>query len=163
MRLFSDYLAEAEAIEHKDGTYAALLPETNSRTKLHEWMEKQKIDKLVEAKDYHCTVVFSTKPVPEVADIPVNLPFTATPKEWKVFGDDKKLVLALEAPKAKKLFDETIKMGAKTDYPEYVPHITVALNYQDDVPKDIPPFKIRFYKFKVAPTDSDFSYSDDDK
>ena len=161
MKLFSEYLAEAESNNHTNGTYAALLPETQSRSKLHKWMEKHNIDNLVEAKDYHCTVVYSTKSVPEVKDISIDFSFNATPKEWKIFGDGKMLVLVLNAPKAKKLFDETIEMGAKTDYPEYVPHITVALNYQNDVPKDIPSFKIRFYKFKVAPLDSDFSYSDD--
>lgn len=160
MKLFSEYLAEAED-EHKDGTYAALLPENSSREKLHGWMASQHIDKLVDMKDYHCTVVYSTKPVPEVANIPIDLPFNATPKEWKIFGKEKMLVLVLNAPKAKKLFDATIRMGAKTDYPEYVPHITVALNYQEDVPKEVPLFKIRFHKFKVAPMDTDFSYSDD--
>jgi 2'-5' RNA ligase len=161
MKLFSEYLAEAE--EHKDGTYAALLPTTQSRTKLHSWMEKQNIERLVEAKEYHCTVVFSTNPVPEVEKISVDFPMYATIKGWKVFGDDKKmLVAALAVPSAKKLFDETIKIGAKTDYPEYVPHITVATNFKGEIPSEVPQFSIEFYKFKVAPMDKDFSYDDND-
>jgi len=158
MKLFSEYLAEAE--EHKDGTYGALLPTQTSREKLHEWMEKQDIPNLVESKEYHCTVVYSTKPVPEVADILAPVPFSATVREWKVFGEDKMLVAALDCPQAQKLFDKTIDMGAKNDYPEYVPHITVALKYEGDVPKEKPEFKIVFHKFKVSPMDADFSYSD---
>jgi hypothetical protein len=162
MKLFSEYLAEAETEKHTDGTYAALLPTGSSREKLYEWMQKQNIERLIEPSEYHCTVVFSTKPVPDVADIPVKLPFSATVKEWKVFGDHKMLVAALHAPEAQKLFSKTIEMGAKTDYPEYVPHITVALEYEGDVPESTPDFKIVFYKFKVAPLDADFEYSDND-
>ena len=160
MKLFSDYLAEAEAKE-KAGTYGALLPIFSDRLKLYKWMEKQDISNLVKAEDYHCTVVYSTTPVPEVANIDIELPFIAIPKEWKIFGKDKMLVLALDATEAKELFDETITLGAQTDYPEYIPHITVALQYDGEVPSKLPPFEIQFYKFKVAPIDDDFSYSDE--
>lgn len=163
MKSFREYLMEAEAEDHNEsGTYGALLLSKESKKKLHDWMQKHKIDKLVDAVDYHCTVVFSTKPVPEVKNIPIKLPFTARFKEWKVFGDDKMLVVVLNAPSAKKLFDKTIEMGAKTDYPEYVPHVTVALNYEGEVPKELPDFMIEFINFKVSPLDADFSYSDDE-
>ena len=160
MKLFSEYLAEVES--HSDGTYGALLLTSDSRKKLHNWMEKQSIESLVDPTDYHCTVTYSIKSVPEISNIEVKFPIVTTIKGWEIFGDDKKMLVAvLDAPDAKKLFDQTIKMGAKSDYPEYVPHITVATNYNDKVPEKIPTFKLTFYKFKVAPLDTEFSYNDD--
>src|ERR1039457_1342145 len=159
MKLFSKFLAEEMAKDH--GTYAALLPTKECREKLYKWMEEQSIARLVDVEDYHCTIVYSTKSVPTVADIPVALPIKATCKEWKVFGDDKMLVLVLTAPKAQKLFDKTIKLGAVSDYSEYVAHITLALRYRCEVPKEVPDFEIEFVKFKVGTIDEDFSYSDD--
>ena len=163
MKLFSDYLAEAEAAEKDHGTYASLSPAKEDREKLHSWMEHQHIKKLVDAKDYHCTVVYSTKSVPEITNLKVSLPIKARCKEWKVFGPDKMLVIALKSSKATALFNKTIKMGAKTDYPSYIPHITVALGFTGDLPKEIPNFDIQFVKFKVGTIDEDFSYNDDDE
>ena len=161
-KLFSDYLAEAEAAEKK-GTYAALHISKPIREKLHIWMEQQQIKKLVEATDYHCTVVYSTIAVPEVKNIPIKFPIKAKPKEWKVFGPDKILVLAVDNKKLFELFDKTIEMGAKTDYPSYVPHISVATGFDGDMPEDLPDFNIIFDQFRVGTIDEDFSYSDKDE
>ena len=58
MKSFREYLMEAEAEDHNEsGTYGALLLSKESKKKLHDWMQKHKIDKLVDAVDYHCTVV----------------------------------------------------------------------------------------------------------
>jgi len=160
MKLFSEYLMEAE--QHKSGTYAALLLKNESRTKLYAWMEEHNIARKIPAKEYHCTVVYSTTPVPNVSDISINFPIKAKFKEWKIFGDDKLLVAVLTCPKAVKLFKETIKMGAKSDYPTFIPHISVAKNFKGDVPADIPDFEIIFYKFKSDSLDTDFKYNDND-
>ena len=160
MKLFSEFLAEEDKKE-KSGTYAALLPSPATRMWLHKWMEQQNIKEMVDAKDYHCTVVYSTTPVPEIKDIPVDLPMKTSFKEWKVFGDDKMLVATLNAPEAVKLFEQTIKAGAVSEYPSYVPHISVALHYEGELPEKEPKFSIWFEKFKVAPLDEDFKYNDD--
>jgi hypothetical protein len=164
MKLFSEYLAEAEAAEqsHKDGTYASLSVKKIGRDKLHSWLEKQKIEGLVDPKEYHCTIVFSTKPVPEVKDIPVPFPIKAKAIGWDIFGSDKMLVLKITNPKLFDLFDKTVEMGAVSDYPSFVPHISVATGYKGDIPTKIPSFLIQFDKFKVGPLDRDFEYNDDE-
>lgn len=162
MKLFSEYLAEAEAEEkHKDGTYASLSVSKTSRDKLHNWLKNHNIEGLVDPKEYHCTVVYSTKPVPEVADISVPLPIKAKSIEWKIFGTEKLLVLALKNSKITDLFNKTIKMGAVSDYPSYIPHISVAKDYNKDIPTELPTFLIQFDKFKVGSLDEDFEYNDD--
>lgn len=161
MKSFSEYLAEAEAAENKSGTYASLGMKRDSRDSLHDWLEKQKINELVDPNEYHCTLVYSTTPVPEFVKEKPELPIMAKPKGWKIFGDKNMLVLVLSCEEAHELFDIAKSLGAKSDYPSYVPHVTVALNYTDSVPKDIPPFSLEFDKFKVGEIDENFSYNED--
>ena len=162
MKTFREYLKEAEDIEKK-GTFGALHIIKESRNELHDWLTDHEIPEILDKNDYHCTIVFSTKPVPEVADIPVKFPIKAKVKEWKVLGTDDLLVAVLESNKIVKLFNKTIEMGAKTDYPSFIPHISLAMHYKGQMPKEIPEFEIVFDKFKVGPLDADFKYGDDDE
>lgn len=158
MKLFSEYLKESEEKE-SSGTYAAMLLDKDSRDNLYDWLSDHKIKNLIEPAEYHCTVVYSVKSVPEVADIEVDLPIEAKIIGWKVFGDEKLLVAILESNELHKLFDETIKIGAKTDYPEYISHISVAKNYDKEVPEKFPDFSVLLNRFKVDTLDADFNYS----
>jgi hypothetical protein len=158
MKSFREYLIEAEKADEK-GTYASLGVDVNSRKKLYKWLEKQKIENLIDIAEYHCTIVYSTKAVPEVENIDVNFPIKAKPKEWKVFGTDNLLVLVVDNPEIVELFKKTRKMGAESDYPSFVPHISVAKNYKGDVPDALPKFLITFNSFKVGTIDEDFTYN----
>jgi 2'-5' RNA ligase len=162
MKSFIEYLAEAEESE-KQGTFGALHLEAETRNNLRDWLEEHKIKELLDKDDYHCTIVFSTKSVPEVSDIPLKFPIKATVKEWKILGTDNLLCAVLESTRIVKLFDKTIEMGAKTDYPNFIPHISLAMNYEGDLPEDVPEFEIVFDKFKVGALDADFKYGDDDE
>lgn len=163
LKSFRDYLMEAESTDiEASGTYACLVPTIETKNKLHSWLKEKNIENLLEEKDYHCTVVYSTKAVPEVANIPTKFPIVAKPKEWKIFGTDNLLVLAIDSEPIVKLFDETIALGAKTDYPSFIPHISVAKNYTDQIPSDLPQIDIIFNKFKTSSLDEDFEYDSED-
>jgi hypothetical protein len=162
MKSFREYLAEAEESEKK-GTFGALHLTKETRNSLHEWLEENKIKEILDKDDYHCTIVFSTKSVPEVADIPLKFPIKAKVKAWKILGTDDLLCAVLESKRVVKLFDKTIEMGAKTDYPDFIPHISLAMHYKGDLPEELPEFEIVFDKFKVGPLNADFKYGDDDE
>lgn len=162
MKTFREYLTEAVENEHKAGTYASLSVDKTCREQLHSWLTENEVGgDLLDATDYHCTIVYSRKGVPEIANIEAPLPIKAEPKEWKIFGDDKILVLAVTNPKLNDLFNKTRDMGAESDYPSFVPHVSVATNYKGEVPATIPDFPINFTKFKVNELDADFSYNED--
>lgn len=171
MKKFSDFLLEAyeeesnqENLIQASGTFAALyIPEDNCSSRLYKWLEKNKIDNLVEKKEYHCTIVHSTHPVPDVKNISLELPISATIKEWKILGKDNMLVIVLESREIVSLHEETKALGAKWEYAEFIPHISVAFNYKGELPQKLPNIKIKFTEFKVSALDQDFEYKTENK
>lgn len=157
MKTFREYLMEAE----RQGTYAKMELDKKSRTMLHDWLEEKDIQGLVEPEEYHCTVTYSRKACPEISKLEPELPLKVNPIDWDIFGDKNLLVLKLTSEDLQDLYKETRDMGATSDYPEYIPHISVAINYEGEVPKDLPPFKIVFDEFVVEELDLDFEYDTD--
>lgn len=153
MSLF-DFLFE----EKKPGTFASLRLSSTCSKKLHKWMDKQNIDNLVDESDYHCTIVFSTKPVEGLENL--EYPSHANIIGWKVLGSPKLLVAVLDDSKLKPLFDKTMEMGAVSDYPSFIPHISVAINYKGELPAKLPNIKIQFKEFRVEGLDKNFDYKD---
>jgi hypothetical protein len=74
------------------------------------------------------------------------LPCKALPVAYKILGvDTKVLVLELYCPNAKALHNLFVeKYGATHDYDEYIPHITIANDFEGDLPLDLPDFEIIF-------------------
>jgi 2'-5' RNA ligase len=158
MKTFSEYLAEAEKNE-KSGTYASMQPNQSSRKKLHDWLEKQEVPNLVAPEEYHVTIAYSRKPVPQIAKIEPNLPIKVKPIGWEVFGD--LLVLKVSDKDLSKIFDKTREMGATFDYPEFIPHISVAKDYKGAVPNTLPKITITLDEYRVEELDLDFSYTEE--
>ena len=153
MSLF-DFLTE----DKKPGTFASLRLEERCSKKLHKWMENQQIEQLVDTVDYHCTIVFSSKPVEGIEKL--DYPSSTSIVGWKVLGGPKMLVALLDDSKLKLLFDKTIEMGAVTKYPSFLPHISVALNYKGELPTKLPNIEIQFEEFRVEGLNRDFDYKD---
>jgi len=146
-----------EAAEKKKGTYSSFQLNSESRKKLHDWLETNKIENLVDLDEYHVTVTYSRKAVPEIYDIKPKLPIKVKAIGWEVFGD--LLVLKLEKDKLIGIYSQSIELGAESDYDEYIPHVSVAKKYTGEVPKTYPKFYITLNEFKVEELDFDFSYS----
>jgi len=133
--------------EIADGTYASLLVDESSAVLLHDYCEDIGLSDMTDVEDYHCTVIYSHHPCPEVDEEDFNLPCKATPKGYKILGTDTKvLVLELECPNAVHLHNLFMeKYGATHDYDEYIPHITLSKSYNGSVlPSELPPFDIIF-------------------
>jgi hypothetical protein len=62
-------------------------------------------------------------------------------KEWKILG--KALTLLIECENVRKLNKLMMNAGATSDFPSYIPHITINPEFgEGDLPKDIPDFNI---------------------
>jgi 2'-5' RNA ligase len=161
MKLFSEYLKLVESSEKKKGTYSSFQLDEPSRKKLHDWLESNKIENLVDPDEYHITVTYSRKPVPEINEIKPKLPIKVKAIGWEVF--DNLLVLKVSPSKLKKVYDESLELGATSDYDSYIPHISVAKKFKGEVPETFPKFTITLNEFIVDELDLDFSYSMDDE
>lgn len=161
MKTFSELLKLMEASEKKKGTYSSFQLNDASRKKLHDWLENNEIENLVDPDEYHVTVTYSRKSVPEISNLAPDLPIKVKAIGWEKF--DGLLVLKLAKNKLSKVYDQSIELGAESDYDEYIPHISVAKGYKGEVPKNIPKFYITLDEFKVEELDVDFSYSLDDE
>lgn len=159
------YLAEVKSKNrdslHPNGTYIAANVSPASRKALDDWVSENNIPNPSEPKEYHTTVIYSRKGIPDVMNDSIPVPLTGKITGWKVFGmqvGGKCLVATVEC---QELDDQHNRIraeyGATHDFPEYQPHVTVSYNYGDgSVPKEIPSFPIVFSKITMKPLDPDF-------
>lgn len=173
MKPFSAYLAESE---HSSGTYAALSVSTSSQDEIKKFVE-QFIDVnddavLVKPEDFHCTLIYSRHPCPEVKDMDFGLPIEATPVGFDLFeskSDSTKgsmcLVLKLEGKELRALEKECRdEHGATSDFPTYEPHITLVYGYTGDKPENNVAKRLNTIKFDgydVSPLKSDWNQDDE--
>jgi 2'-5' RNA ligase len=138
-----DYLFESA---HPAGTYSSLIPSVECKEELYAYCAKLGIENLVEPDEYHCTLIYSKHACPDVAHENFNLPCKALPIGFRILGTDKKvLVLELYCPNATRLHELFMgKHNATHDYPEYIPHITIASDFDDKVPIEVPEIEIEF-------------------
>ena len=138
-----DYLFESK---HPGGTYSAILVNQDSAEQLFAYCASLGIPNLVEPTEYHCTVIYSGRACPDVATEDFGLECQAIPTGFRVLGSEKPvLVLELYCPNAVRLHELFMeKYGATHDYPEYIPHVTVAKDFEGEIPKDIPEIEIVF-------------------
>lgn len=136
---------------HPGGTYSALIPSRNTQEELFSFVAGLGVENLEDSDEYHCTLIYSENPCPEISKEDFGLPCEAMPIGFKILGEDKPvLVLEIYCPNANRLH-ETFKekYGATHGYPEYIAHITVAKNFQGEVPVEIPDFEIEFTGFMI--------------
>lgn len=143
-----DYLFESV---HPGGTYSSLIPSVNSREELFAFLAKQDIPNLIEIDEYHCTLIYSRVSCIGISQENFNLPCKALPIGYKILGTEKKvLVVELYCPNAVQLHETFMsKHGATHDYDEYIPHITIASDFEGELPIEIPEFEIEFSGFAI--------------
>ena len=131
---------------HPGGTYSAIVPSRKSQEDLLAFMAGTNINNLEDSDEYHCTLIYSRNPCPNIGKEDFALPCEAIPTGFKILGTDSAvLVLEVYCPNALRLHDLFMeKHGATHDYPEYIAHITVAKDFDGEVPKDVPDFNIEF-------------------
>jgi hypothetical protein len=138
-----DYLFESK---YPGGTYASLILSEESKEELFAYCNSLGIDNLVTPDEYHCTLLYSKVPCHDIAKEDFDLPCKAMIVGFKILGVEIPVLVAeLYCPNALRLHDKFIEeYDATHDYPEYIPHITIADEYTGDIPDDIPEFDIEF-------------------
>lgn len=143
-----DYLFESA---HPGGTYSSIIPSMECKEELLAFCTKIGIPNLIDSDEYHCTLIYSKQSCPDIVNEDFGLPFNALITGYKVLGTDEKvLVLELYCPAATRLHDIFMKKyGATHDYPEYIAHITIASEFEGELPQELPEFEIIFTGFSV--------------
>lgn len=140
MITFKEYIGESV------GTYACLTLSKESNDALREFMN-DKIQSPVD--DYHCTVVYSRKPVTDaVRSQQVTLPITARATGYESF-DGGAYVLKLESASLHQLHNHTRLMGATYDYDQYNPHVTLSYDHTPQDNMELPSFELVFDQYRV--------------
>lgn len=147
----------------KTGTYASFKLSHESKNALFDYVKFVGIPNAVAREQYHATVIYSRKEIPDAYSMnDSEESCVAYAKEWKIFPSQEMghcLVLLLDCPKAVDLHHQFMEMGATYDYPEYIPHITIATNYTDAIiPQVLPEFSLKFDKLVVEPLDLNYTY-----
>lgn len=148
------------ANKHPNGTYVSALVDDETKKKLDNWVTANKIENAADPDQYHSTLIYSRKGIPDVKDYNIKLPITGEISEFKLFPTKtgpKCLVAIVDA----KALDETHKnirkiYGATHDFPDYHAHITLSYDYSGDIPGEVPSIPIKYDKIEIKPLDPDF-------
>lgn len=150
---FTKFLAENN---HDSGTYVNVKPTEDDKNKLYDWVISNGIKPPMDKDDYHTTIIYSKTPCPDVKGYDFNLPVTGTICGWKIFGSDlgKCLVAVIQSSDLQKInADLKRDYGATSDFPEYIPHITVSWKFEGSLPDDYPAMNVTFDKVEVKGID----------
>lgn len=193
--VFSQFTAECTAAPKKEskepkvdeggGTYAAVEFDDDTIENLTEYLNyltaAMGLKEPIDPKDFHTTIVYSRKTVPDFKPATYDEPTTVTPKKnrgyrLELFGPDKTtLVLTYRSPLLQERFDAARKLGATTDFPDYSPHVTLSYNATKAAAKGakwlkqfkLPEFPLVITKEYVDAIDEDWAgkktSKDDDK
>lgn len=150
------------------GTYIGALFSVESRLALAHWVSSQAIPNQVDPKTYHVTLIYSRETL--------KVPLVRREVDWSCWADkfyvfdnrqepsQRSLVLALRSPE---LIDRhwyyRLNHGAKHDYPEFVPHVTLSYNVPDDFDLnrlELPKFNLRLREEYVAKLDTTWTGTD---
>jgi 2'-5' RNA ligase len=149
---------------HPDGTYIQATVAKDSADKLFSFVKDNKISSNLSAPDeYHTTITYSRKGIPEVESYKFKTPITAKVKGWEIFptqmeGTGKCLVALIDSKQLTNYHNITMdKFGATYDFPQYKPHITISYSYEKDtVPKLVPDFNITYDDVEIKALKPDF-------
>jgi hypothetical protein len=146
---------------HPNGTYMSAKLSRKSQKLLDKWVSVHNIPNAADPKQYHSTIIYSRKGVPDVKEYDVKLPIKAKVKEWKIFPTQtgaKALVAIMDSPELDN-HHKTIreKYGATHDYPDFHAHVTVSYDYGNGpAPKDIPDLELEYDSTELKPLDPTF-------
>jgi 2'-5' RNA ligase len=124
------------------GVYAALNLSNSSKASLGKLIMTLPIPgSLTDTLGYHTTLCYSRADVPLVDKMAFpNIVIARTGKldTFNTKSDGLCLVLHVESEAIRRLHQELTFLGAKSDYPEYKPHVTLATNCSLGVLENLP-------------------------
>jgi len=134
---------------HLYGTYMSVTLSKASQDALDKWVTENKISGACDPSQYHTTLIYSRKGVPEAKDYKIDLPIKAKIDKWTIFKtqtDANALVAIMASPEIEQHHKNLrSQYGATHDFPTYHPHVTVSYDYDsDDVPSEVPDLELEY-------------------
>lgn len=142
--------------EHKNGTYINVKPTEEAKDTIFDWVSNNGINDPLDKNEYHVTVIYSKTPCPGAVNYDFNLPIEGTISGWKIFdaGIGRCLVASIQSEQLQTInADLKANYGATSDFPEYIPHITVSYNYLGEIPQNYPAMRVTFNQVEVKGLD----------
>lgn len=151
MRIF-----EFVSTKHPHGTIAMLKPSKKVANELYNWCKNNNIQ-CIDKDDFHCTVLFSKKPVEHlVKHNNKKVIVDAKIKGWKKLGSA--LTLELHAPRANKIHKYMIEQGGTHDFPDFIAHVSISYDWPNqELPNTTPDIPLIFDKLTVDQIDPNFA------
>lgn len=145
---------------HPGGTYVCANVSAKSRTELAKWVTDYGIPNPANPKQYHTTIIYSRKGVPDVKNYKFDLPIKAKITGFDIFmnGDKRCLVAKVDSPELHAHHNAIRSTyGATHDFDDYNPHITLSYDYVGAVPKNVPDLTIVYTTAKIEPLDTEYT------
>lgn len=137
-------------LDHSAGTYSALQLSAQSQRQLAQWLDQQGVEH-DDPAEFHCTLMYSQKPMPQAEAVQGPISATARVTGWKLLGE-KATVLLIRCAVAEKMFNLFAKHGASHSWPTYIAHVTVnSEKHLESIPARIPTFALHFDWIVVKP------------
>lgn len=137
------------------GSYCQLNLSSTSKTMLQDFMKQfSGRGKLIHAKEYHCTVMYSRVPV---RPMKISTPISGRIDGYDIF-DDHLLVATLRCPQAESIFETFKSRGATWDFSSFIPHITLAANWKGPLPIQLPLNTIWFDSYTFEALNTEYVY-----
>lgn len=146
--------------EYVAGTKVFVYPRPEDAAKLYSFVNNNLgivSDIMPSAEQYHCTVIYSKAACPGIEDMDIDVPMTGGVSGWQIFDTEfgKCLVALINSSDIYTLNKNiTENYGATSEYPGFIPHITVAWNYEGELPTAIPTFGLIFDSYRVGGIDA---------
>ena len=131
-------------IDKGKGSYAAVQFDPETVKALEAYQYDNDIPKPLNPDEFHSTVMFSQKYVPDFKTLGEIPNWEGTFSEFDVFpsDDDRALVLKYECHELKDRWQKIIdKYGATWDHKDFIPHITLSYNIGDMDIDNLPPYE----------------------
>lgn len=111
---------------HEQGFgYVSVKPVAESLHEIRRIITEAGLDNAIEPAELHMTLAYDSNNPVLTVDASDKI-LKGTMKEVKLLGDA--LVVVLESEEAQQRFNELADMGFGTDYPDYIPHISLKYN-----------------------------------
>ena len=146
----------------KSGTYVSAVFTKDTINRLNAWAEEQNFgpgSSLTKMDSYHCTIIYSRKTLDDEVLINRFVQYDCEPTHFSIFPyneNSKCVVMELKARDLTKIHNDMIAHGATHDYPDFKPHVTIAIDVQSDFKTDVlevPKFHLMTLKIKSEPHD----------
>lgn len=140
-----------------NGLFVSVDLDESCRQKLAQFFDQNlPLTPRVSPNSYHLTLIYSRTPI-FLTEILSFSKIEAKILSYEIMMTrryGKCLILNLDSPQAEELFHLLEKMGGRSDFKEFKPHITLAYNIQDNLEieeLEVPNFELIFDKVKFTP------------